>query len=205
VGDDQVEQRPNRLARHVRVERGRAEAGVRVDDREVDLRLVGVLVEEERVHLVDDLGDARVGPVDLVHDQDDGEPSGERLAQHEPRLRQRPFARVDEQQDAVHHGEAALDLAAEIRVPRRVDDVDLHVAEPHGGVLREDGDAPLALEARVHHAVDGLLVLREGARLAQEGVDERRLAVVDVGDDRDVPDVLAGLHVAGQGSDGSAV
>ena len=34
----------------------------------------------------------------------------------------------------------------------------------------------------------------EGAGLAQHRVDERRLAVVDVGDDRDVADVCALLH-----------
>ena len=57
---------------------------------------------------------------------------------------------------------------------------------------------------RVHDPVDGLLVGGERARLAQERVDERRLAVVDVGDDRDVADVGTGLHVAGQGSDDRA-
>ena len=36
-----------------------------------------------------------------------------------------PFARVDEQEDAVDHRQRPLDLAAEVRVPGRVDDVDL--------------------------------------------------------------------------------
>src|SRR5436190_556636 len=70
--------------------------GVRVHDRELDLRLVGVEVEEELVHFVHDLSCTCVRPVDLVHDEDDREPRLERLAEHEPRLRQRPLARVDE-------------------------------------------------------------------------------------------------------------
>ena len=45
-----------------------------VDDRELDLALVRVEVEEELVDLVDHLLDARVGPVDLVDDQDHGQP-----------------------------------------------------------------------------------------------------------------------------------
>ena len=60
------------------------------------------------------------------------------------------------------------------------------------GVLGQDRDALLALEVhRVHHALGDVLVGAEGARLPEHGVDQRRLAVVDVGDDRHVADVLA--------------
>ena len=46
---------------------------------------------------------------------------------------------------------------------------------------------------RVHHrSVDLLLVRGEHAGLAQHRVDQRGLAVVDVGDDGDVADVGAG-------------
>ena len=179
----------------VRREPGLPGARVRVDDRELDLALVGVEVEEERVDLVHDLGDPRVGPVDLVHDEDHGQARLERLAQDEARLRERPLARVDEEEDAVHHRQAALDLAAEVRVARRVDDVDLEAAVADGRVLGEDRDALLALEVhRVEHALGHVLVLPEGAGLPEHGVDERRLPVVDVGDDRDVADVCAQRH-----------
>jgi hypothetical protein len=179
----------------VRGEAGLASARVRVDDRKLDLALVGVEVEEERVDLVHDLGDPRVGPVDLVHDEDHGQARLERLAQDEARLRERPLARVDEEEDAVDHGQAALDLAAEVRVAGRVDDVDLESAVAHGRVLGEDRDALLALEVqRVEHALDHVFVLPEGAGLPEHGVDERRLPVVDVGDDGDVADVRSQRH-----------
>ena len=56
-----------------------------------------------------------------------------------------------------------------------------------GGVLRQDRDAALALElVRVHHALGDPLVGAEDAALVQQRVDQRRLAVVDVGDDGDV-------------------
>src|SRR4029079_1667566 len=59
-------------------------------------------------------------------------------------------------------------------------------------VLGQDRDAALALEVvRVHDALGDLLVGAEGAALAQQLGDQRRLAVVDVGDDGDVSD-LAG-------------
>ena len=55
------------------------------------------------------------------------------------------------------------------------------------GVLGEDRDALLALEVgRVHDPVDDLLAGAERAGLAEHGVDEGGLAVVDVGDDGDV-------------------
>ena len=154
--------------------------------------LVGVEVEEQLLHLVHDLGDAGVAAVDLVDHEDDGQARLERLAQHEPGLGQRALAGVDEQEHAVDHREPPLDLAAEVGVAGGVDDVDLHAAVAHRGVLGEDRDALLALEVgRVHDPVDDLLVGAERAGLAQHGVDERGLAVVDVGDDGDVADVGA--------------
>ena len=66
--------------------------------------------------------------------------------QDEPGLRQRSLGRVHEQQDAVDHLQPALDLAAEIGVAGRVDDVDLNVAQVDRGVLGEDRDAALTLE-----------------------------------------------------------
>ncbi len=169
--------------------------GVAVDDREVDLRLVGVEVEEQLVHLVDHLRHARVGAVDLVDDEDHRQARLERLAQHEARLRQRPLGGVDQQQHPVDHRQAPLDLAAEVGVAGGVDDVELDPPVAQRGVLREDRDALLALEVhRVEHPLGDLLADAERARLPQHGVDERRLAVVDVGDDRDVADVLAGFE-----------
>ena len=57
----------------------------------------------------------------------------------------------------------------------------------HRSRFGEDGDAALAFEvAGIHHALGDALVLAEGAGLLQQAVDERRLAVVDVGDNGDI-------------------
>ena len=124
----------------------------------------------------------------------------QRLAEHEPGLRQRALGGVHEQHDAVDHRQAALDLATEVGVAGGVDDVDDHLLAlgrralvVHGGVLGEDRDALLALEVTgVHGALVDVLVLAESAGLVQHRVHEGRLAVVDVRDDGDVPEVLAG-------------
>src|SRR6266571_1733733 len=144
-------------------------------------RTLGVLVAYR--HVGEDRLEKR-----LHVDADDGfQPLRERLAQNEPGLRHRPFDRVHQEQHAIDHGEHALDLAAEIRVPGSVDDVDVRAPVADGAVLGEDGDAALALDVvRVHHPLLHVLMRGEGARLLQQLVDQRGLAVIDVGDDGDV-------------------
>ena len=70
-----VEERNQIRARLFHVARSGAGACIRVDDWEVDLRLVGTKVKEEFVDLVDHLLDAGIWAVDLVDDEDDGERS----------------------------------------------------------------------------------------------------------------------------------
>ena len=89
---------------------------------------------------------ARVRLVDLVDGDDGLEADLQRLADHELGLRHRPFGRVHEHDRAVDHGEDALDLAAEIGVAGRVDDVDARVLPHAPRCLGQDGDAALALE-----------------------------------------------------------
>jgi len=72
---------------------------------------------------------------------------------------------------------------------RSIDDVDVRAGVVDRAVLGENGDAALALDVvRIHHALDQMLVRGERAGLAQQLVDQRGLAVVDVGDDRDIAD-----------------
>ena len=57
----------------------------------------------------------------------------------------------------------------------------------HGGVLGQDGDAALALQLiAVHRPIGRPLVRAKDAGLLKHGIDERRLAVINVRDDRDV-------------------
>ncbi len=188
--------------RLVEIEGRPAVATRAVHDGELDLMFLRVEVEEEFVHLVDDLGRASVGAVDLVDHQDHREIASERLAQHETGLGQRPLGSIDQEDDAVDHGECPLDLAAEVGMPGCVDDVQrdvvavARIVPDERRVLREDRDPLLTLEvARVHDALRDLLVRAEGSGLVEHRVDERGLAVVDVRDDRQVADVAAATHV----------
>ena len=107
------------------------------------------------------------------------------------RLRLHPLGSVDHQQRPLAGRQRAAHLVGEIDVPRGVDEVELvglAVARPvaERGGLRLDGDAALALEIhRVEHAILHL-ALGQAAAILDEPIGERRLAMVDVGDDREV-------------------
>ncbi len=158
-----------------------------VDHREVELVLGGAELVHQVEGLVHDPVRAGARTVDLVHDDDGVQAEGQRLARDEARLRHRPLDCIHQQQHAVDHRQHALDLAAEIGVAGGVDDVDVRALEAHRAVLGENGDAALALQVvRVHDPFLQLLVGGEGPGLAQQAVDQRGLAMVDVRDDRDV-------------------
>ena len=167
AGDDRFEERFEGIARVL--ERSLGDAGFRVGEehRKIGLLVVGAELDEEVEGLIDDFLRARVLAVDLVDDHDRAQVELERLAQHEARLRHDAFGGIDQQQHALDHLQHPLDLAAEIGVAGRVDDVELHVAVAHGRVLCENGDAALALERiGVEDARRHLLALRERRRSA---------------------------------------
>ncbi|CAH0223065.1 hypothetical protein SRABI128_02247 [Microbacterium sp. Bi128] len=148
---------------------------------------------------MDNFFDPRVGAVGLVDQEDHRQVRGEGLTQHEAGLGQRALRGVDEEDDAVDHGQAALHLATEVGVAGGVDDVDGNgfavggrSVVGHRGVLRQDGDALFAFQVTgVHDAVFEVVVLGKGVGLLEHGVDQRGLAVVNVGHDRDVAQVTA--------------
>ena len=131
--------------------------------------------------------------VDLVEDRDDLVVGLDRVIGVGERLRLDALAGIDHQQRALAGGERAADLVGEVDVAGRVhqvQDVGLavlrRVVEPHG--LRLDGDAALALDVhRIEHLVVEL-ALRHRPAAQQQPVGQRALAVVDMGDDREIAD-----------------
>ncbi len=144
--DDRFEERLERVALVGERALGDAGFGVGEDHRKVGLLVVGAELDEEVEGLVDDLLRAGVFAVDLVDHDDRAQVELERLLQNEARLRHDAFGGVDQQQHALHHLQHALDLAAEVGVAGRVDDVELDAAVANGRVLGENRNAALALE-----------------------------------------------------------
>ena len=173
------------------------EAGA-VQHREIELLVVRAELDEEVEGLVECAGGVCVGPVGLVDDDDRPQPEPERSHEHVARLGHGALVGVDQQQHRVDHAEHTLHLAAEIGVARRVDDVDQVLLPLHRAVLGADGDAALALEVvAVHHTLVDVGALAEHVGGAEDAVDQRRLAVIDVGDDGQVADLFSGVHGRG--------
>ena len=77
---------------------------------------------------------------------------------------------------------------------RGVYNVDLGVAVANGGILGQDGDAPLPLQvAGVHDPVHDLLILPIDASLLEHFIHQSSLSVVHVGDNGDVAKMVI-LH-----------
>ena len=159
--------------------------------------LIGIAADQ-----VGDLGrhPLRLGArqVDLVEHGNQLQPGLDRRVGVRDRLRLDALSGVDDQERPLTGGEAARDLVGEVHVPWGVDQVqvvDLAVAGPVGDPnrLRLDRDPALALEL---HRVEELrpVLGADGARQLQQPVGERRLAVVDVGDDREVANPVHGVE-----------
>ena len=156
----------------------------------VELIVVGVQRGEQVEHFVVHFVRARVRTIDLVDDDDGAKPARQRFHGHEFGLRHGAFGGVHQHDHAVDHRHDALDLAAEIGVAGRVDDVDANALPHDRGAFGENGDPAFAFEVvGVHRAFGHLLVGAERAGLLQKLIDQGGFAVVDMRDDRDVTNI----------------
>ena len=162
---------------------------------EVQLLLRGIKgkhqVEHHFVHLVG----AAVRLVHLVYHHDGFQSYLQRLLQHKPRLRHRTLEGIHQQQAAVCHIQHTLHLSAEVAMSWRVDDVDFHAPIDDGDVLRQDGYSPLAFQVVAVQYTFGIrLVVLEKVSSQHHLVHQRCLAVVNVGNNGNVSDILF-LHI----------
>jgi len=148
----------------------------------------------------DDLFDLRPHPlrvgggnVDLVDHRQQLEAAVDGEVGVGERLRLDPLGGVDDEQRPFAGGERAGDLVAEVDVAGGVDQVEDvlravggPVVEPHRAGLDRDPALPLELHIVEHLRLQVAAAERTGA--LEQAVGERRLAVVDVGDDREVAD-----------------
>ena len=135
------------------------------------------------------------GQIDLVEHGYDFDAEFDRRVAVRDRLRLDALARIDDEQRAFAGRQRAADLIGEIDVPGRIDQVQvvhLPVARPvvKCGCLCLDRDAALALEIhRVEHLRFHFAVGQAAAQL-NDAIGERRLAMVDVRNDRKVAYVI---------------
>ena len=114
-------------------------------------------------------------------------PHLKRLLQHKAGLRHRSLRSVHKQDNTVHHFEHTLHLAAEIGVPRCVDNIYLDVLIMNRRIFCKNRNPPLALQiVIVHNTLGNNLVFTESPALPEHLVNESCLSVVDVRHDSDI-------------------
>lgn len=89
---------------------------------------------------------AAVRFINLVDYHDRFQTDLDSLLQHEAGLWHRALESVDQQEATIRHIQHALNLATEIGVPRRVDNVDLVPLVVDGYVLGKDRDTTFTLQ-----------------------------------------------------------
>ena len=124
------------------------------------------------------------GQVDLVERGDDLEVVLEGQVAVGQGLGLDALGGVDEQDHALAGGQRPRHLVAEVDVAGRVDEVEDVVLPVEADVLDLDRDAPLALEVHRVEVLGPHVAGVDRAGELEDAVGQRRLAVVDVGDDR---------------------
>ena len=146
----------------------------------------------------------RGGQVDLVQHRDDLQVAGQSQVQVGQRLRLDALRGVHQQDRPLARGQAAGDLIGEVHMARGVDEVE-HVLLVVAGPGQPDGlaldrDAALALDVHPVQVLRTHLASLHHAGELKHPVGQRRLAVIDVRDDAEVPDHgLVGVTGGGAG------
>lgn len=206
--DDGFKQRRHVGSKLVEFQAGDAVDAGGINNREVELLVGGAELVKKIKDLINNPVWTRARAIDFI-DHDNGLQSlCKGFHGDEAGLRHGAVNCVDQQQHRIHHGQHAFHFAAEIGMARGVDDIDTEVVAGafvipgNGRVLRQNGNASfLFLIVGIHHAFDFAGAFAEGAGLLQELVDEGGFAMVNVGDDGDVTDILEGhdIHQGGGG------
>ena len=196
MGQDGVEQgrhvRAPLLTRRTFVHGGPAIDTRGVHHREIQLLVGGAqFVEQIKGGIHHEIRTC-TGLVHFVDHQNRLQAQGQGLFGHKAGLGHGAFLRVDQEHHTVHHGQRTFHFAAKVRVSGGVHDVDVRAFPGHSAVLGQNRDATFFFNrVVVHHGIDHFFVVGKGARLAQQLVHHGGFAMVHVGDDGDVADLLA--------------
>ncbi len=146
---------------------------------------------------VGDLGGVAIrvggGQVDLVQHRDDVQVAVQRQVQIRQRLRLDALGGVDQQHRALARLQRPRHLVGEVDVTRCVDQMKdvIRAVEVPGqpDVLRLDRDAAFAFDVHPVQVLRAHIAVGDHAGELQHPVGQRGLAVVDVGDDAEVPNL----------------
>ena len=131
--------------------------------------------------------------VDLVEDRNDREVVLEGQVQVRERLGLNALRGVDEQDRTLARGQGTGDLVREVHVTGRVDHVErvggTLVCPRHAHRLALDRDAALALDVHTIEVLVAHLARFDNSGQLEHAIRERRLPMIDMGDDAEVTDL----------------
>ena len=135
----------------------------------------------------------RARQVDLVEDRDDRKVILEGQVQVRERLGLDTLRGIDEEDRTLARGQGAGDLVGEVHVTGRVDHVErvggALVCPRHAHSLTLDRDAALALDVHAIEVLVAHLARLDDAGQLEHAVRERRLPMINMGDDAEVTDL----------------
>ena len=170
-----------------------------VISRILELSLVRRKLEEQISNLIFNFTETCRRLINLVNYDNRGQIKFESLLEYKLRLRHRAFLGINNQKHTIRHIERALNLARKIGVAWGIDDIDFVAVIINRSLLGGDRNTALMLlVTRVHNqrlAHLGL-ILAESMALLEERINKRRLAMVDVRNNRYISDFTFIVHNA---------
>ena len=114
-----------------------------------------------------------------------------RFLQHKAGLGHCALKGIHQEDHAVHHFEDPFHFSAEVRMARRIYDIDLDSFVMDCRILGQDGDSALSFDiVGIHHTLHDFLIFTKDAALPQKLVHQRGLAMVNMGNNGNIPDVF---------------
>ena len=133
-----------------------------------------------------------IGAIDFIDHDDRANASLQRFFKYKSSLWHRAFCRIDQKQCTIRHTDDPLNLATEVGVTWRIDQVDFHAAILDCNVFGENRNPAFPFQVvRIEDALTAKFGDSVLAALAQQAIDKRRFAMVNVGNDDDVSDIFS--------------
>jgi len=188
---NQIHQRMNRVRGNVWVSGSKSFPRAAVNNWEIRSFVVRSQFDKEIKDLVEHFVSTGVRAINLIDHDKRLEPHFKGFGEHKSRLRHRAFGGIDQNQTTIGHAEYTFDFATKIGVSRRIDNVDLHPFVRQGDVFSENGNAPLSFQVvGIENALGCQLAGAKLAALGKQAIDQRRVSMVDVGNDDDVAEIF---------------
>ena len=152
-----------------------------VYDFEIELLVGGAQFHKQFHYLLLQLHLVKFALVHFVYDDKSLFAQSQRFFKHVSCLGHAALYGVHQQQHAVYHGQNAFHFAAEIGMPRGVDDVYFYSVVVHGGVFCKYGYAPFPFDVvAVHNSFGNYFVGTEYTALFEQLIHKGGFAVVYV-------------------------